>query len=882
MTQTIRTWIRRKKRLLQQLAVLLLLAGLIGGGICIANRDTFLPNMNGKGYKIQVSDGNIYCTLGRESDNLLLCLSPTGELLSYHRSPQDTFVEEFQVYGNHIYAVVTQRNPSSAGITQSLMRFSTDRKTMKPELITPLDTSGKTRWKSVALEEPDTILLAGFSGGKVCTAEYAEGRFENRMGHVWAGVEDTDVDRIIRIQHDDLAWINMTEAKDSDEYGKLNLIHDRQIYLNAVSDQLKSPNRMASCDGELFVSDSIRKAVFRITDQKTAEQLPGKMPAVSGKDADDKMNLANFAVYGTKDDGFHMAGLWSDGENARIRGDEWTIDRITSGQHVPVLYWQNFWPAALTAFIILLLLGLGLKQMFCSRRLAVRLLSWEAVVALVLLAVMMVMQFRFYTDTVHEAPEQRLKLMTSSMVMGLTADEPMSKEQLDEKTETLWSALIQTIPAKEQRDYRVRVVWKTENDEYDIGYDEVFARGYLVQDLEDQTYRNNVAQVIRDRTENQILNHMERNQEVYHCMSYLSQGDRQGCVIVWQNLDVKARMLEHISWQLLLTLTLCPLIFLALLLATRRLLAPLNRIREALEQFHSTGGGNKIKLSSIPHTELYEIGRVFNQLSVDTLVQKNELASVNQVYARIVPQSMMKMLEVQSVSGLTAGKAVNKTGNILMITAQPLRDDEPMEPDIMSRIIEQVGEAGGFMVDSDEQWHVLTALFAARDQAIQCGHKLLKLNLPVLPTVLEETVSFGVFGGDHLLYPTAHTTCMNRRMAVVRRLCSFHVGMLHCGSGGEDLRLLGWDEDTEYYEEVSGYSPAWRSIWQEAAPIWQRAMELYRSGAMNLAARMFEKVLQLMPEDIVTQWYLTRSVSQREMPDSQRDCSSLCGGEELQ
>ena len=82
----IAVWMRQQKKQLIRLGVLLVLASLIGGAFCVSRRDTFIPNMYGKGYKIQVSDGETYCTLGRKTDNLLLRLTPEGELLSYFRS----------------------------------------------------------------------------------------------------------------------------------------------------------------------------------------------------------------------------------------------------------------------------------------------------------------------------------------------------------------------------------------------------------------------------------------------------------------------------------------------------------------------------------------------------------------------------------------------------------------------------------------------------------------------------------------------------------------------------------------------------------------------------------------------------------------------------
>ena len=89
-------WWNRRKKLLLRLGILMLAAVLIGCGICVYRQPSFVPDLNAKGYKILVNGTDTYCTLGRKTDNLLLRLSPKGELLGVWRSGRDVFAEEFR------------------------------------------------------------------------------------------------------------------------------------------------------------------------------------------------------------------------------------------------------------------------------------------------------------------------------------------------------------------------------------------------------------------------------------------------------------------------------------------------------------------------------------------------------------------------------------------------------------------------------------------------------------------------------------------------------------------------------------------------------------------------------------------------------------------
>lgn len=867
----IAVWMRKQKKQLIRLVVLLVLASLIGAAFCVAKQDTFLPSLNGKGYKIQVSGGEAYCTIGRKTDNLLMRLSPQGELLSYYRSKPFTYVEEFRVYGDVIYGILTNEENYNSEFSQSIVRFSTDRKIMKPEVIVRCDPSQGTHWKSIAVDSEETIKLAGFADGKICTAEYRNGIFENSLGPYLGNQPAANIDRVLRLEDGDLAWIDMSAKK-------MNTFRMGEFRMDDAAPVVKIPNRMSYCDGELFVSDSTDGSIYRVPMPTDPEFFHSGKAVLKDDGSGERLSLASFSVYGMPDHNLYMAGLWSDGKESRVITDAWEIREITSGQHVPLLYWQHFWPAVLAAFVILLILSVIVEQIFSGRRIAVRLLLCEIVAALLLLIVVTVAQYRFNVDIIEKEPQQQMKLMAGSVAMELEAEQPMTNEELQMKTLSVWDGLQATFPEERQNEYRIQIVWKT-GEEYTVGYDPHRPTGFRVVDMKDESYAALIASAIAEKSDGIFAVNKTEDGNVCHCLRYFTQGDREGCVVVSLVFNPRIQALEHVSGLVLLTVAICPLVFLVLVLITLRLLAPLDRIQKAMEQFHSCGGGNQIDLRGISRTELYDISRVFNKLSRDTKVQMNELHQVNRAYSRMVPEHMLRHLGIRSVNALKPGRTVERQTNVLIAAAAD-PDAGTMTAETISGIVDAVGVRGGFVVDYNEHLNALTALFPTGNDAMACGHDLVEQDLPVLPTVLEEPVSFGVFGGDHLLYPAALTFHMTRRMAAIARIREFGARMIRCGTARTGLRLMGWDGEMEFYEEVEWHSPDWKIVWREAEPHWQYAMDLYRRGSYVFAARMFAKVLQLMPEDTAAKWYLYQCEKLRNMPQDAQHSDLLWDWEE--
>lgn len=238
------------------------------------------------------------------------------------------------------------------------------------------------------------------------------------------------------------------------------------------------------------------------------------------------------------------------------------------------------------------------------------------------------------------------------------------------------------------------------------------------------------------------------------------------------------------------------------------------------------GGGNQVVLDDMPRTELYEIGRVFNQLSMETRRQFDVLSHINGAYARLVPQRLLELLHRRDVLELSPGDCSAIDGALLLLLPAGLpRDGEALQAFAASAVW-QAGPGGGLFTAYDESTGALTAVFRHAEQAVCCAQKCAAGagQYAALTAVIHEQVTVGVFGSEEQLLPLVFSSGLARRLAVMARLRSFGVVLVH-NRPANGLRLLGRDRDSIYYEDPS-YRPAdWRGQWRDAAPYWESAME---------------------------------------------------------
>jgi len=415
--------------------------------------------------------------------------------------------------------------------------------------------------------------------------------------------------------------------------------------------------------------------------------------------------------------------------------------------------------------------------------------------------------------------------------------------------------------AGHEKEYEVCVVWDT-GDGPVIASDSSFPEGYLLEDVRSREYFSVVSRVLRQG--GTILERIQTDTNYdYLYAQPFSQAGRTGCVAVSQSETVMLAGHAQFFQRLIPIAAACPILFLALAWITRRLLRPLDEIQRALEDFYTQGSGCQMRLEGMPRTELYEVGRVFNQLSVQTKVQFNELENINGAYARLVPDCLLDMLRKRSVTQLSAGDHIPVEGALLVLIPRDFSPNWENLDRLAGLAAEPIARAGGMLVDYDDGLSALTALFPrperARGCALNCLAQMEQAQIPVMAAVLTETVELGVFGGEHLLYSFAVSRQMRRKQAALERILDFGPLLVETeGAGRTELRLLGWDGSLNFYEDPACRPPHWQSRWRPAAALWEDALRRYREADFPGAMRLFAKVLRLMPEDTAARWYLFR------------------------
>ena len=310
-------------------------------------------------------------------------------------------------------------------------------------------------------------------------------------------------------------------------------------------------------------------------------------------------------------------------------------------------------------------------------------------------------------------------------------------------------------------------------------------------------------------------------------------------------------------------LTACLLLTLALCWITRWLLAPLNSIRSAMGEFEPSGGST-IFLSGMPHTELYEVGQLWNQFSLQTQVQLNDLQAGNAAYQRLVPNRLLQMLGKPDIASLKAGDMATQNVSLLVLVLPDSEPDSTQIAPVLHQIVQTIGACGGMVVSHNVEHQALITLFSSQKQARACASSLLDHRLPITAALLQEPVLFGVFGGEHHLLPLAVAPHMARRLALMSMLRQLGAKVICCDGEPAQLRLLGWDDGLPFYEEIRWRGGSWLSHWQDARPMWEQAMALYQQGQFAPAMRRLAHVLSILPEDQAARWYLFRCEALRD------------------
>lgn len=849
----ISAWLRPKRRLIIRELILAVCALAMGLGYSLWRSDTYLPSIDGNIYSMLALDDSLLMVLSQGNRNSLVRISHTGALLNYMDTGRGQAFQYLESDGETVYAILSYEKDGAA--RQRLVSLSLRHAAMRPEPLAELTglcgAPADVVWQQIYLpskeESVPTLKLAGLDGrgqGYLARWDMAGGQAE-----VQRILPEEPVLFLKYVSEEHYVWV----GRDKEVGQYIGGIWQRDI-LSGVS---HTPLHLSTCGDRCFISDSVSGDIFEIFPDGGRVLFRHGTDGI-GSSGFQYRQLETYTTYLSADGGIRVVGLCADRNGSVVTGEDWSIGALRPGALRLLMLWRHGWLAALLCWALLAALVEAVHGVMCAPRLSVRLLLCEVMMAALLLTAVTAVQYHSFQQTIREEAYQKLRLIGGSLAAALASGEP--GEPPDSAVRSLERQVGAATDGQEQ-EYAVCVVWDAENGPV-IAADSAVPEGYLLEDVKSRGYFSAISQALRSGAPRLERVQTDISFDYVYARPFV-QGGRSGCAAVSQSEASMLAGQRQFFQGLLPILAACPLLFLALAWITRRLLSPLDEIQRGLEEFYTCGSGGQMCLEKMPRTELYEVGRVFNQLSVQTRVQLNELQTINDSYVRLVPDCLLEMLHKRGVTQLEAGGHTPVDGGLLILIPREFSAGWENLNRLTGTAAGQIAESGGMLVDYDEGLNALVALFprakAARDCALACLERLEQQGMPVMAAVLEETVELGVFGSEKLLYPLAVSQNMARKQEALERLLGFGAMLVRSGCAGEpNLRLLGWDGELAFYEDPACRPPDWQSRWRLSSEPWEEALGRFREGEFSAAGQLFAKVLRLMPEDMAARWYLFR------------------------
>lgn len=880
MRQSIFARLRQSRRLLLRELIVLACALALGLGYSRWNADAYLPTLDGNVYSMLALEDSLLMVLSKGNRNSLVRIDHAGTLLNYMSTADGQAFQYLESDGESVYAILSYEKGGET--LQRLVSLSLDDTAMRAHALTeltalrgapagvvwkeiylPAETENEAEAEEGAETEIRTLTLSGLNSqgqGFLAHVDLETGRvgFE-------AILPGESVLFLKYIADGHYVWIS--RDKEAGQYR--NGVWQRDI-LAGLSD---TPLHISTCGMRCFISDSVSGDIFEVFPENASARSRQGEDFIGGSGFRYRQ-LEVYTTYQSQNGGIRLVGLCASGDGGVIAGEDWSVRELHTGILRLRMLWQHGWPAVLLLWAILAALAESVFSILHSHRLSVRLLLCQVLAAAVLLGGVTAVQYRSFRETIREEAYQKLRLIGGSLAAVLSAEEPSDHESVELAVGRLERQIGMAMAGQEQ-EYGVCVAWDMALGPV-IASDSVVPAGYLLEDVKSRDYVSAVSHAMRQGKGLLERIQTDTSYEYLYARPFFL-GDRTGCVAVSQNEKILLAGQAQFLQRLLPILAVCPLLFLALAWITRRLLRPLDEIQRALEEFYTRGSGGQMRLDGMPHTELYEVGRVFNQLSVQTRVQFNELKHINGAYARLVPDCLLRMLGKRSVTELKAGDHAPVDGALLILIPRGFSPDRTGLDRMTGLAAELIAQSGGMLTDYDEGLYALTALLPEAERARSCARECLEQleqnRMPVMAAVLTETVELGVFGGKSLLYSLAVSKDMRRKQAALERVLDFDALVVeNARAGRTSLRLLGWDNGMEFYEDPACRPSDWQSRWRETAAFWEDALRLFRERDFPAAMRLFAKVLRRMPEDKAARWYLFRCDALRD--DAARDADT--------
>ncbi len=864
------------KKSLVRLGALVLASLVLGLGWSAWNTKEYLPTLEGNVFSMLAGADSLYMVLSSERNNCLVRVDDAGRLLNYSATASSKAYQDLDVSEDTVYAILNSYTvwDGFCGNEQSLVSLSLKDSSMRPrtllDLKAPAGVPEGVVWREVYApgEGEKTVRLAGIGGdgqGYLLRWDPDSGRAQAEQV-----LKEETLFVLKYVSEDRLVWI----GRDGCAGQEVNGVRQRDV-LKGFAD---TPNHVSTCGERCFLSDSVSGDIFELREDGSVERFRSGGEEI-GKTGYRYGQMETFTTY--REDGtVYVVGLCAAGKGlgSTVAGESRSVSELSAGGLRALMLWEHGWQTACVAFFALAALAKLLRLMFRSPRLATRLAVGEILTALLLIGLLTAVELDFFGSTLQEDAEQKLQMVGRNLISALSAQTDLDAAQTAETVEEVRSELEKILG--EGSACSVNVFWQTPQGPA-VGYDPEAPAGCLAEDVKNRNYSLLVRDALKGTADGGLKKIQNANNADFVHAAVFPWGERTGCVVVSQ--PGEALLYERFAFlgQLaVMALVICPALFLGLILMTRRLLRPLGEVRAALEEFYASGGGNRIELEHMPRTELYEVGRVFNELSVQTRVQFNKLSTINDAYVRLVPECLLKLLGKEDVQALSAGDYTAVDGAILMfLPERPARSAEKLER-FLEPCARHVQAFGGMLVDYDEGLGAVTALFQDPAGARECARAYLTERGEeggVTAAVFDERVEAGVFGAEKLMHPLAVSQNLHRKQEALGRLSSFGAALVRVGeeNRGPALRLLGWDGDVAYREDPSFRPSAWQSRWPAAAPLWERGVEEFARGDFICAMRTFAQVLRALPGDGAARWYLFRCAELRDGAETDPDLGLL-------
>ncbi len=802
---------------------------------------------------------SIFLGLSNGNKNLMAHVDYKGRLLNYVVTDIKSEYRGFAVDGDTIYAILSVSKQGEN--IQSLVSLSMNNANMRSKKLAEL-----TGLKSVpAGVEWKNVCLSGVGNGS--NGVYVLGTDQSGQAYVLGVDPETGTVKLTKVFENEnvleLKLVNEGHYVWISRSGSMCQEVNGVIKGDLFKYKTKAPYQISLCDSRCFVADSISGDIYEIIEDGSVALLHAGNDKIGPSDYE-YWQLRLVTVYPDKSGTARAIGICTmeNGNNAVV-GESCLVDSMVLGRLRFLIFWSSGWRVSCIVFLTLVVVIWVLRLVLCSPRLVVRISACEIVVALVLTSSMAFVQYCSYQKTLKENVAGKLRLLGENIAASVEAGANDNfKERLDAGLSRNGSG----------EEYSVLVIWDSpEGPVVDYGSD--VPDGCRVEDVKSPDFLRKLQSGIEDGGGVSLANDAGGNDYMY--TTPVSQGERKGCVVVSQSAE--EALAESGGKHMLIVIVAYPLLFTALILMTQWLLSPLKSIHEALEEFARYGGGNRVELWHMPKTELYEISRVFNQLSVQTKVQMNELSNINGAYSRFVPKCFLKLLGKRNVLEIKPGERRKIDGHLLMLFPETPLDDASKLEEFFNSACSEVQDCGGMPVDYDERLGAVTFVFTKPQKIISCAVKAFDSisNIKVMAAVITEPIEFGAFGSEKLLYPLAVSSKLYRRLEVLSLLNSFDVVLVQNGKPEGKSRLLGWDDEVSYYEDTAFRPGEWQAQWHGVEELWEHAMEDFKERHFAEAMRKFAKVLRSLPGDKAAKWYLFRCQSLRDSDGNDPDTDLL-------